>query len=422
MSDVLLAERVREQQIGPCRLFTLSTPVRSVVTWRGSFKTYPAFAAGDDLIQDIVVSLLDKGTKSRDRFAIAELLEDKGAQVQFSSDGLYVDISGRSLREDFLAAMEIVAEQLREPLFDSGEFEKTKARIAAALRRSMENTGAQASGALTRSIYDPAHPNYTPDPAERLERLAGIDVEAVRAYHASHFGSNHFTLVVVGDFDEEVVRKSVETNFSDWMEHASTARFSESASPREPSSTVIPIPDKQNVDVRMGHPVSVRRADPDYVPLYLANYILGGNFSARLMQIIRDEMGLTYGIRSGLYGVASDYAGHWQVAVTLSTENVDRGTSETVGVVRRFVEGGVTVEELSDKQTTVVGSFKVGLATTGGLGATLLKNAERGFDVGYLDRFPDEVRSVSLERVNEVISRHINPDHLHIAMAGMLKE
>ncbi|MEX1055030.1 MAG: insulinase family protein, partial [Rhodothermales bacterium] len=224
----------------------------------------------------------------------------------------------------------------------------------------------------------------------------------------------------VGDIDEEEIEASVAENFADWPEHATPARFAEGSERRVSQHTIIPIPEKQNVDVRLGHGVPIRRGDEDYIPLYLGNYILGGNFSARLMQIIRDEMGLTYGIRSGLYGISADYTGHWQVAVTLSQENVARGSEETVRVVRRFIEEGATDEELSDKKTTIVGSFKVGLATTGGLASTLLKNAERGFDVGYLDRFPLEVDSVTLEQTNEVLSRHLHPDEMHVAMAGMV--
>lgn len=414
------AERVKERQVGPCRLLMLKTPVRSVATWKASFKSHPTFADDEDLVQGLTVSLLDKGTQRHDRFAIAEELENRGAQVQFNSDGLYIEFSGRALSEDLSDVLALVAEQLREPLFDGGEFEKSRSRIAASIQRSMESTGSQALSAMTRRLYSPAHPNYSPEPTERIARLADIDVDDVRRYHARHFGSNHFTFVVVGDFDETQIVKTLEAQFGDWDPHNVPARFDAFAETVEPGTTEIPMPEKQNVDVRIGHGIDFLRDHPDYVPLYLSNYVLGGNFSARLMQTIRDEMGLTYGIRSGLYGISTDYTGHWQVAVTLSTENLTRGVDETIKEVRRFVVEGLTEEELSDKKTTIVGSFKVGLATTNGLASTLLKNAERGFDVGYLDRFPEEVESVTIERANEVVRQHIQPDRFFVAMAGML--
>lgn len=414
------AERIEERQVGPCRLLMLKTPVRSVVTWKASFKSHPNFSENEDLLQGLAVSLLDKGTQHRDRFEIAEELENRGAQVQFDSDGLHVDVSGRSLSHDVSDVLALAAEQLREPLFDAGEFEKSRSRMVASIQRSMESTGSQALGALTRRLYSPAHPNFTPEPSDRVTRLSELDVDRVRHYHERHFGSNELTFVVVGDFDEAQIENTVRSHFGDWKPHEIAGRFEAVPGEADPGRTEIPIPDKQNVDVRIGHVLDVLRDDADYIPIYLANYVLGGNFSARLMQVIRDEMGLTYGIRSGLYGISTEYSGHWQVAVTLSTENLERGVDATIGEVRRFVDEGLTEAELDDKKTTVVGSFKVGLATTGGLAGTLLKNAERGFDVGYLDRFPEEVQSVTLEHANEVVRSHIHPDRLHVAMAGML--
>lgn len=415
-----LAERVQERQVGPCRLLLLRTPVRSVVTWKGSFKAFPDFGAEEDLHQSLAVSLLDKGTKRLDRFAVAEQLENRGAQVHFESDGLYVNFAGRTLTEDASDVLGLVAEQLREPLLDATEFEKSRSRIAASIRRSMESTGSQALGALTRRIYPSAHPNYTPDPDDRIAHLLEIDADAVRRYHDTHFGSNGLTLVVVGDFDEEEIEETVRTHFADWKEHQTRDRLESQPHSAKPGISRVPMPDKQNVDVRIGHAVEFLRDDPEYIPMFLSNYVLGGNFSARLMQVIRDEMGLTYGIRSGLYGISTMYSGHWQVSVTLSTENLERGIEETTKEVRRFVEEGVTGSEIEDKKTTIVGSFKVGLATTTGLAGTLLKNAERGFDVGYLDRFPLEVESVTLEQAHQVVKSNIDPDQLQIAMAGML--
>lgn len=416
------AERVHEREVGPGRLFLLPTPVRQVVSFRGSFYTYPDFAAGEELLQWLTVRLLDKGTRRRDRFAIAEVLEDRGAKLQFENNGLRVGFSGRALREDVGDVLEAVAEQLQEPLFDAGEFEKARQQVAASLQRAMENTGEQAAGALSRRLYAPAHPNYTPDPQESLERLRGFTVEAVRAYHEAHFGSTGLLLALVGDLDPAALEQTVQEHFGGWAPHEAPPRFDEAASPMAPGRTDVPMPDKSNADVRMGHALDVRRQDDDYLPLYVANFVLGGNFSARLMTTIRDEMGLTYGISSQLSGIAREHAGHWQVGVTLSQENVERGIEATREEVRRFAEEGIREDELRDKQTTITGSFKVGLATTGGLAASLLANAERGFDVGHLDRYPGDVEALSLADVNAAIARHIRPERFQLALAGTAKE
>lgn len=422
MEETHFADRVHERRVGSCRLLTLETPVDEVVSWRGSFLTEPDLAAGDDLRQELVVSLLDKGTKQHDRFELAQMLEDRGAELKLSSDGLYIDLSGRALRSDIPDVLSVVAEMLFEPLFDPAEFEKAKAQIAGQIQRELENTGAQASGALTRALYRPAHPNYSPPPEEQLAQVEQITLDEIRAYHDQHVGANEFILVFVGDLDDGTVEPAVRTLFSDWSSHDAPSRYEPSAETRRAGQSAVPMPGKANIDVRMGHPVRVRRDHEDYLPLYVANYILGGNFSARLMATIRDEMGLTYGINSSLSGFSTRYDGHWQVGVTLSGEKLERGIEATIAEIERFVDDGATDEELAAKKTTITGSYTVGLATTKRLARSLLTNAERGFDVDYLDRFPRLVEALSLDGVNAAVRRHFHPTEFHVAMAGMVPE
>ena len=94
----------------------------------------------------------------------------------------------------------------------------------------------------------------------------------------------------------------------------------------------------------------------------------------------------------------------------------------TLEQARRFVEGGITEAELEEKKTTIAGTYKVGLATTGGLATALLANAERHFGVAYLDDFPALVEQLSLGEVNDAIRRHLDPEALHVTVAGTLPE
>jgi predicted Zn-dependent peptidase len=414
-----LAPRIEDRSAGPSRLLTLETAVDDVVSWRGSFLAYPDLAADDDLRQEMTVSLLDKGTEYRDRFELARVLEDCGAELDLSSDGLYVDVSGRALAEDLPRVMDVLAEMLRAPAFAEDEFEKARAQAIAEVQRRMEKTGAQASAALSRRLFEPGHPNYSRTPEATIDRLRTLTLGDVRDYHAAHFGATEWTLAVVGDLDHDAVAEVVGEAFEGWRPHGTQPTHDTGGIDTPPGRSVVPMPDKSNVDVRMGHTVPIRRDHEDYPALYVGNYILGGNFSARLMNTIRDEKGLTYHIGSGLSGVTTRYAGYWQTSVTLSHDVLEEGIDATTAVLRRFVEEGATEEELDDKKTTITGSYAVGLATTRRLAQSILTNAERGFDTEYLDRFPEEIRALSLEAVNEAVRRYLRPDALHEALAGV---
>lgn len=415
-----LAERVVEAEAGAARLWLLPTPVRDVVAFRGSFETAPDFATDDDLVQHLLADLLDKGTRRRDRFAVAAALEGRGAELAFYPDGLRVGFAGKCLRADVADVLALAAEQLREPLLDADEFVKEQARAVAGVRQAMDSTSAQASGALKRRMYPPDHPNYNrPFEVERAA-LEALTVERVREYHAAHFGGTGLRIAFAGDLDPAAVTEAVRATLGDWAPHGLAARYAPDAAPTPPGRVDVPMADKHNLDCRFGHALALRRDDDDFLPVYVGVFALGGNFSARLMQEVRDRQGLTYGIGAAVSGVAVEHGGHFRVSVSLSGANLERGLAATEEVVRRFVAEGVRADELAEKQETIAGTHVVGLATTGGLAARLLVNAERGFPVAYLDAYPDLVRALTVDAVNEALRRHLDPDRLHLAVAGTL--
>jgi len=175
-----------------------------------------------------------------------------------------------------------------------------------------------------------------------------------------------------------------------------------------------------NLDVRIGVGVALRRDDPRFVPLHVANYILGGNFSARLMAYVREELGLTYGISSGLAGFDVAYNGFWQIAVTLSQENLTAGIDATMATIERFVSDGITTEELAVKQRTLGGLFTVGLSTTSGLAQAMHGHFLNGFEPSYIDRYPEIISGLTVGQVNEAIQTFLSADRLVTSVAGTL--
>lgn len=413
-----LAERVHEARAGRVNVLALRTPAERIVSFDASFRTDPDFAAQEEVEQQLVISLLDKGTRHRDRFVLAEALEDRGAQLHFSADGLRCGFSGRCLSEDLPFVLELVAEQLREPLLAEEEFTKAKAQQIAAVKRIMEDTGSQAHGALVRRFYEPAHPNYRPDLEADLAHLNALAHERVAEFHARHFGARDAAVVLVGDLDPEAAEASVAAALADWGPPHDAAPFATGALDAPAGRVDVPMPDRPNIDVRIGQPVRIRRDEPDFLALYVGTYILGGNFSARLMTSVRDEMGLTYGIGARLAGVSVHHDAYFLASVTLSRDALQRGIDATLAEIERFIHGGVTEAELDEKKTTLTGSFTVALATTRGLASSLLSNAERGFDVGYLDRHTSLIKALTVDEVNAAIRRHLDGARLHLAVAG----
>ena len=415
-----LATRTVAVDAGPARLLVLPTATRDVVSFRGSFQTGVDLGQSDDVALDLLAGLLDKGTRTRDRHAFADALDGRGARLSFYTDGLRLGVAGRALRSDLPDVLALAAEALREPLLDADEVRKAVDRAVASVRRSRESTGQQAGGALARRLVGPDHPNYVHTPEAEEARFAAVTPEAVRAVWERHVGSDGLLVAVVGDVDPGAVAASVADLFGGWAAHGRTARFAADARPEAPGREDVAIADRTSLDVRLGHPAALRRDSPDFLAAYAAVFALGGNFSSRLMQTVRDEQGLTYGIGAAIGGVAVEHDAVFGVSVTLSQESLERGIAATRAEVERFVSEGVSAEALRQVQTTLAGQHVVALATTGGLAARLLVNAERGFEVGYLDAYPDLVRALTLAETTDALRRHVRPEDLHTTVAGTL--
>ena len=350
-------KRIKEVQIGRCRLLMLKTEVKNIISWQGSFVSNPAFAAGEELTQAMVVSLLDKGTKKRDKFEVADVLENRGAEVRFHQRGLRIGFSGQSLSDDFSDVFGVFAEQLFMPQMAEDEFEKSRMRIAASIQRNLEQTSSQANVALSQLIYAQAHPNYTFSAEDELQKLQEVDVPALHDYHTAHFGANDCIIVVVGDLNEKQVEDTVARHMGQWEGSSIAPAYDTTYELRQPNTAHVPMQDKFNLDVKLGHRINIRRQDPDFTALHMGNYILGGNFSSRLMDIVRDEMGLTYGVYSGLSGISREHDGHWHISITLSQDKLDQGIEATRNVVTQFVRKGVSKDEVDEKKTTITGTY-----------------------------------------------------------------
>ncbi|MDA1029231.1 MAG: pitrilysin family protein [Bacteroidetes bacterium] len=423
MQPTQLAERILVYAVDTDVSMVLPWDIDSVVSLRGSFRTQPDFAAGEEVIQDLLVGMLDKGTEKQSKLAISALLEDCGASIQFSSSHLGVRFDARCLKSDLPLVLRLLNEQLRTPAFSEREFDLLKDRFLANIQRMEFDTGSRASDALSRHIYAFNHPSRAIPLPDLIHKIEQTGVEDIRRYWQSMVGVNHFSVVTVGD----VSRFHPREIFSSITEGLSAIRFSPAKYELNPGHQYenqeiehIEIADRSNLDVLLGHGLPLLKRSPDFLPLYLSVFALGGNFSSRLMSTIRDRDGLTYGIRSSLSGIHTKYPGAWITNVTLSREKLDAGIEKTKSEIRSFIEETTPEPLIETCKTTLIGSHQIQLSTTVGLAATLLSNQEEGFPIERIDTYSEEIRSVSLNEVDLAKEKYLMSDQIKIVTAGTL--
>lgn len=413
-----IAARVVRANIAGIDLIAYPTGVKDVVTMRGSLPAGDAFASDDNVaIPTLVGMMLDKGTTTEDKFAIAEKLESVGATISFDVGSEMAEVSAKCLKKDVPLVVSLIAEQLRSPAFSAEEFDKVKKQFVGGLRRQMESTDFTASDAYTRAVFPVGHPNRNPAPEELIAATEKATVEQAKAFHQKYYGPAHFTLVVVGDLDVPQIKSEVGQAFAGWTGGVDVLHPAKATATDSPKDQNVFMADKTSVTVVMGQATGLRYSDPDALALRTGTAILGSGFTGRLMANVRDKEGLTYGIGSA---VARDtFAdGDFHITATFAPGLLEKGIESTKRQLTSWYETGVTEDELARRKGDLVGSFKVGLATTDGMAGALLTAIHRGLDVNWLDEYPKRVEALTTGEVNAAIKKHLKPDSFYMVKAG----
>lgn len=407
------------------RLLAMKTGVRDVITISGSLYGGDLFSPRENpVIAEMTAAMLDQGTEEHSREEISTALESVGASLNFSSDRYRVRFQAQCLRENLDLVVRLLAEQLRRPAFPGGNLEVVIQRSIGHLRRELESTRCQAQGQFLRTLYRKEHPNYIRPVEADIDLIGRVGEEDLRAFQKRSYGLGNLQVVAVGDVDARGLEVELARVFQNWvtspLEHPGNKYR---ARRRADPSAYVTMQEKTSADMFLGQAIGIDREHADYHSLMMGVYILGGNFSARLMQTVRDEAGLTYGIGSSVSGVENGNDGYWSVWGTFAPALLKEGHKATLQQVKSWAQkGGVTVEELRAKQTTITGAYKVGLATTRGLTGRILLNAERGHTLRYLDEYPEIINGLTLDQVNAAIDRYVDLEKLSFVAAGSLDE
>ncbi len=415
-----IAPRVKRLKVAGIDMIAYPTGAKDVVTLRASLPAGKALApTGNPAIPTLTGMMLDQGTRHQDKFAISEKLEAVGANISFSVGTDMLEISAKSLKKDVPLVIGLIAEQLRLPAFSADEFVKVKKQLAGSLKRRLENTDFRAADTFSRAIYPQAHPNRNPTPEDLQTAIDAARLEDVIAFHKAVYGPAQMTLVLVGDLDLSVVQAALGSSFDGWQGGAQLLRVAAPASPVATQPQEVAMADKTSVSVLLGQSSGLRYSDPDYQALRLATAILGSGFTGRLMANVRDKEGLTYDVGARM-GNDTVNSGDWKINASFAPALLEKGLASIRRQLALWYEGGATPAEIAARKSSLIGAFKVDLATTDGMAAALLGAVTRGYDLGWLDEFPGRINGLTDDQVNAAIKKYIKPDTMVLIKAGTL--
>jgi zinc protease len=377
--------------------------------WRGGTAIESADLTG---VTSVMADMLTEGAGSLDANAFKERLEELNMGLGFSAGWDGVGMSLTTLTENRDAAFEMARLALMSPRFDAAPLARIKRQIEVGIRSRETNPGYLANRALDNAIM-PGHPY-----GRRIElaNLAAMDRASLEERRRALLVRDRLLITIVGDVDADTAGRLIDSVFG-----------------RLPRASA-PLPAVPSAEVRAGQPMIVRSLpqpqslivfaapgiqdeDPDWIPLSVANYILGGGgFASRLMDQVREKRGLVYGISTG--PSVRDFSAELRGSAQTENGDVAQALEVTRAEMRRLYEEGPTDAEVADAITYLTGAFALSLDSNVKIASVLHGYQIAGRPIDYVNQRNDLIRAVSRDDVVRVIRRLFNPDSFTFVVVG----
>jgi len=357
-----------------------------------------------------------RGTTTRDAKTWADALDGIGAAARLDVGSHAATFSAQSLGSDLDVLLELMADAVMHPAFAQNEVELVRQQTVAQIEEDARNTRAVAESAWRELVYPKGHP-FRARPIGDVDVVRAASADDLREHHRRAIHPDGAVLVVAGGVDPQQVFDASAKAFSSWR--AGGSREERKVPDARLASTVRRIevvPDKTQSDVVLGWP-GLPRTDPRFVAARVTNMVFAADtFASRAGHVVRDELGLAYYVFSTIGGSLGQSP--WVVRMGVNPINVERAVSTTLEELRKIVDGKVAEEDLELAQDKLVGELDVARESPAGVASLLLEGEVFNLGPDYAERYPRELRAVTLEQVVQIARTFLPPERYALAIAG----
>jgi zinc protease len=357
-----------------------------------------------------------RGTKKRTGSEIDLLVESLGAELGagVDEDATYFGLSAPA--EGLPRCLDVLADVATAPTFPAREVDRLRRREVAGLAHDLDEPAVVADRAMLAAGFGD-HP-YGHSPEGSVKDLEAARRQDVTSYHARHYRPQDAVLVVVGTVPAGEVLALVRRRFGAWRGPEVGPPAIPPPAPPRTAVVVVDKPDVTQTQIRIASGGFGRRS-PDYIPGVVASAVLGGGFTSRLMEAIRVNRGLSYGVRSRF--AASGSGGMFFVSSFTKVETTSELVQVALDETARFCDAGPSAEELERTQSYLCGLYPLSLETHDQLAEKLADLALFELDDDEITQFRERVRAVTPDAAREVGRRYFPLDGRVVVAVGPAK-
>ena len=352
---------------------------------------------------------------------IADEIADLGANFGISVGGERAVIRIRSLSRKDLRdrAVQLASAMLSAPTYDAKILEREKQRAITGLLEAETKPESVLERRFRKSVYG----NYPLSESPSVKSVGSVSISDLARFHQQFYRGDRIIVSIVGDVSPAEANEIVEVLLKNVPQSGAAipALPQFERSPIEPlASRQIYIPfDSQQAHIAMGM-TAITRSNPDYFPLIVGNYILGGGgFVSRLMSEVREKRGLAYSVFS--YFAPGKDTGIFQAGLQTKGDQATLALEVMNSTIANFIANGATPSELQAAKANLVNGFPLRIDNNRKLLDNVSSIAWNDLPLDALETWTAKVDAVTLEQVSTAFQRYLAMDRMKIVVLGASK-
>lgn len=408
-----------EIRFGNAESFTLENGLKVFVIQNDKLPrvTYSLILNRDPLLEGekagmlgFVGSMMTAGTTNRSKDEFNEEIDFLGARISGSSTSL--SASALSKHQD--KVMELMADVLYNPIFPEDELAKLKTQTKSGLALAKSDPNTISTILASKMVYGSEHPYGE---IETELTVDNVTVEDIRSYYQTYFKPNIAYLAIVGDIEVDAAKSLVSKYFSQWEKGIVPQNSYDK--PVAPEKNMVALVDRsasQQSVIDVTYPLDNFLTSDDYLQSRIIGFVLGGGFSGRLLQNLREDKGFTYGAGAD---IGSDkLVARFSASSSVRGSATDSAVNEIIYEIRNLRDNGVSEKELEGAKQSLTGSFARSLESPATIAQFAINQDRYKLPSDYYTTYLKRLNDLTVEEVNAAAKRLLKPDNLYITIVG----
>lgn len=365
-------------------------------------------------VANLLTDIMMEGTATKTPEELEEAIEMLGASIQMYVTNESIVIRGNTLTRNLEKTMDLVEEVLLEPRWDEEEFARIKTRTINDIKRSESNPNYVARTVYNKLLYGEDHIMSYPT-AGSVESVENITMDDLKAFYQNNFSPSISAMHIVGKINKDNALATMKDLETKWEAKEVEMPDYAISNDRDKSSVYfVDIPKAKQSVINIGY-IGLPRNHPDFYPVEVMNYKLGGSFSGNVNLILREEKGYTYGARTGFSG------GKIPGTFTASSSVRTNTTGESVQIFKEEIakyKEGISQEDLEFTKNALIKSNARRFETQFALLGMLQEMSTYDLPANYIAEEEEIIRNMTLERHRELANKYLDESSMAYLVVG----